>query len=107
MEYSQLINRLLDAEQNAQSIVQEVKGREMSMEAELAKESAELRAAFFARAEEQIQAVAAKAEQGKSAALADQDTRRDDAMRRMEQAYERYGDNWVDTLFHHIVDDQS
>lgn len=107
MEYSQLINRLLEAEQGAQSIVQEARGRETSMESELARESAELRASFFAQADRQIQSIDREAQAGKAAALEAQDKRRDEAMCRMERAYERYGDNWVDTLFHRIVGDRA
>ena len=107
MEYSQLINRLLDAEQSAQAITQEVKGREESMASELARESAELRDTFFARAEERIKAVEAETEASKAAALAALDKRRDEAMQRMERACTHYGNNWVDTLFHQVAGDQT
>ena len=42
-----------------------------------------------------------------AAALAALDKRRDEAMRRMDLACERYGDNWVDTLFHLVAGDQT
>ena len=36
--------------------------------------------------------------------MAAQKVRLDDANAKMERAYTRYGDNWVNTLFHQTVD---
>ena len=37
-------------------------------------------------------------------AIAAQDARLTEAAEKMERAYARYGDNWVDTLFRQTVD---
>lgn len=104
MEYTQLINRILEAEQNAQAIAAEAADREARLDAELEKEIAALRAETLARADERVAAIVREAYAARDAAIRAQDKRRDEAMARMEQAYRHYGDNWTDTLFRHIVE---
>lgn len=104
MEYTQLINRILEAERNAQGIAAEVHKREIRMEEELEQETAQLNAAIQARAQERVSAIAKEAAASQLAAIQAQDKRKADVMERMERAYRLYGDNWVDTLFHRIVD---
>lgn len=103
MEYTQLINRILEAERNAQEIAQEVKVREDHLASELEQETADLRASLQAQSDDRLRAITKEAEAARDQAIQAQDKRRDDAMARMERAYERYGDNWVDTLFRRIV----
>lgn len=105
MEYTQLINRILEAEQTAQEIAREVRDREENLAAELEREAANVRALFLTRADERIAAIDKEASASRDASILAQDERRDEAMARMERAYDRYGDNWVDTLFHRIVGD--
>lgn len=104
MEYTQLIDRILEAEQNAQAIAAEATDREARLDEELARACEALRAAAMARADERIAAITKEAAAARDQAIRAQDRRRDEALARMERAYERYGDNWVDTLFHRIVD---
>ena len=93
MEYTQLISRILDAEQSAQDIANEVQVREERLASEVEQE------------DETIAELAKETEASRDQSLNAQDSRRDDAMARMEHAYDRYGDNWIDTLFHLIVGD--
>ena len=107
MEYTQLVNRILDAEHSAREIAQEVHKREESLESELTKEKADLRASFMDRADKKIAEITHETQASRDESLHAQDVRRDEAMARMERAYQRYGDNWADTLFHRIVGDHS
>lgn len=107
MEYSQIINRILEAEQTAQAIAGEAYSREASLDEELAREGSRLRAEFQAHADERISAIAREAAASRDAAIQDQDRRRDEAMSRMERAFQHYGDNWADTLFRRIVDSRA
>ena len=103
MEYTQLINRILEAERSAQEIAQEVKVREDHLASEVEQATADLRASLQAKAGDRLRAISKEAEAARDQAIQAQNKRRDDAMARMERAYERYGDNWVDTLFRRIV----
>lgn len=105
MEYTQLISRILDAEQSAQDIANEVQVREERLASEVEQEAATRRASLMAQADETIAELAKETEASRDQSLNAQDSRRDDAMARMEHAYDRYGDNWIDTLFHLIVGD--
>lgn len=104
MEYTQFIDRILEAEQNAQAIAAEAADREARLDEELARETERLHAAAMARADERIAAIVKESAAARDQAIRAQEKRRDEALARMESAYEHYGDNWVDTLFHRIVD---
>lgn len=106
MEYTQLIHRILDAEHSAQEIAGEVKKREAHMEEELEQESVQLREALQARVHERLSAISKEAAAARDASIQAQDRRKADVLARIERAYRRYGDNWVDTLFRRVVGEQ-
>ena len=101
MEYAALISRILEAEQTAQEISREAHEKQVRMEADLERETAAVRADYFARADKKLEQFRQETEQKKAQAA--QDARFDEARKKMERAYERYGDNWVDTLFRQTV----
>lgn len=103
MEYAALISRILEAEQTAQEISREAHEKQAHMEADLERETAAVRADYFARADKKLEQFRQETEQKKAQSLAAQDARFDEARKKMERAYERYGDNWVDTLFRQTV----
>ena len=80
MDYTMLIDRILEAERSARDVAEEVKTQKANFEAEL------------------------EEEEKKEQLIAAQKVRLDDANAKMERAYTRYGDNWVNTLFHQTVD---
>ena len=73
------------------------------MEADLERETAAVRADYFAGADKKLEQFRQETERKKAQALAAQDARFAEARKKMERAYERYGDNWVDTLFRQTV----
>ena len=103
MEYAALISRILEAEQTAQEISREAHEKQARMEADLERETVAVRADYFARADKKLEQFRQETEQKKAQSLAAQDARFDEARKKMERAYERYGDNWVDTLFRQTV----
>jgi vacuolar-type H+-ATPase subunit H len=103
MEYEALIDRILEAEQTAQEITREAHEKEARMEADLEKEAAEVRADYFAKADQRLAELRRETEESRAQAIAAQDARFRDAMAKIERAYSRYGDNWVDTMFRQTV----
>lgn len=104
MEYAELINRILEVEQTALEITRDAREKQAQLDAELKRESDELRANYFAQADRRLERVKQEAEAERDAAIAAQTARFDEARARMERAYSRYGDNWVDTLFRQTVE---
>ena len=103
MEYEALIHRILEAEQTAREITREAHEKQAHMEEDLRQEEARLRADYLARADQKLEKLRGEIEREKTAALAAQDARFADARAKLERAYSRYGDNWVDTLFRQAV----
>lgn len=103
MEYTQLISRILDAEKSAQNIAKTVEIRQEKIPDEIAQEAASLRTAKQNEAETRIHDFALETAKMRDAAMQEQEKCRADSMAHMERAYERYGDNWVNTMFLLIV----
>jgi hypothetical protein len=106
MEYTELINRILAAEQSAQDIARQVKEREQSLEADLADEAAALKQDYMEKAKAKVADIEQETAVQTKASVAALDARQAEAMAKMERAYSHYGDNWVNTLFHRIVGDK-
>ena len=56
------------------------------------------------RAQADLERLAQSEQEKKARSLAAQDLRLAEANRKMDRTYARYGSNWVDTLFHQVVD---
>lgn len=106
MEYSNLINRILEVENSARAIADEALERQAHLDEEMAEEKAKIMERYMARAQQQLEALAQSEQAKKEKALAAQENRLKEANRKMELAYLRCGDNWVDTIFHQVVDPQ-
>lgn len=103
MEYAGLIDRILEAERNAREITREAYEKQACMAADLEKEAAGIRTEYFARADRRLERLKRETEEAKTKTIAAQTARFTEARAKMERAYSRYGDNWVDTLFRQTV----
>ena len=73
---------------------------------ELEQEKAAIRQKYLDRAKAWLEELKSQEEEKKEQLIAAQKVRLADANAKMERAYTRYGDNWVNTLFHQTVDIQ-
>lgn len=106
MEYSQLVDRILDAERGAQEIAAEVRRREAAIEDELNRETARLQESAKVHARERVEAITRETAAARDAAIQAQDRRKAEALERMEEAYRRCGDSWVDTLLRRVAGEE-
>lgn len=106
MEYSNLINRILEVEHSARAIADEALERQASLDDEMAEEKARIVERYMNRAKQRLDQLVLDEQKKKEQALAAQDKRLAEASRKMERAYAHYGDNWVDTLFQQVVGEQ-
>lgn len=104
MEYTMLINELLAAEREANAITGEMRAQQANLDSELAAEKERILAQYMAGARERLERLEQEEQRRKEQALAVQDARLAETSERMERTYARYGDNWVETLFHQVVD---
>ncbi len=107
MEYAKLISQILSAEENARSITREVQEKQAALEEELRQEKEAIHAAYLERAAKKVESIRAEAERRSQRELEAQDQRLHSLVERIERAYQKYGDNWVNTLFHQIVGDET
>ncbi len=103
LEYATLISRILEAEQTAQQIAQEAKEKQNSLETEMVKEAEAVRADFYAKTDRRLEQMKLATEESKISQIEAQSARFAEAESKMEEAYRRYGDNWVDSLFRQAV----
>lgn len=106
MDYTTLIDRILEAERSARDIADEVKERQANLETELEEERSRIREKYMQRAKDRLEKLGQEEQARKERMIAAQDARLAEANAKMERAYSRYGDNWVNTLFHQTVDVQ-
>ena len=104
MEYTTLIDRILEAERTADQMTHEVREEEAGLNEHLAAESKRIRDNLMANTAERLEKLKKEEQEKKEKALAALDIRLADSHDRMERAYAKYGDNWVDTLFRQAVD---
>ncbi len=104
MNHTVLIDRILEAERAASLIAGEAEERQARQQDELAAESARIREEYMERAAQRLESLRETEQKRKEQTLAAQDSRLAEANARMERAYGRYGDNWVDTLFRQVVE---
>ena len=104
MEDSALIDRILEAERAARLIADGAQEELEGLDSRLEAEGRQIREGLMSRAQERLDKLRLKELHKKERAIAAQQTRLAEASARMERAYVRYGDNWVDTLFRQTVD---
>lgn len=106
MDYTMLIDRILEAERSARDVAEEAKTQKANFEAELEQEKAAIREKYLDRAKSWLEELKGQEEEKKEQLIQAQKARLADAEAKMERAYTRYGDNWVYTLFHQTIDIQ-
>lgn len=104
MDHSTLIDQILNVERTARALSDEALERQAHLDETLAQEQARIMESYMARATENLKKLEQNQQESKARALAAQDARLAEANRKMERTYARYGENWVDTLFHQVVD---
>lgn len=104
MDHSSLINQILEVERSARALSDEALERQAHMDETLAAEKEKIMERYLTRAEERLQILERSEQEKKARSLAAQDARLAETGRKMERTYARYGDNWVDTMFHQVVD---
>lgn len=103
MEYVNLIQQIISAEQSAQILVQDAKEQESHLAESLEQEIAQMRATYKERADKRIAKLTKLEESVAKQDLEKWDKRLEEAMAAVEQAYIENKDAWVDALFHQVV----
>lgn len=98
-----MISRILEAERTAQDLTRESRERQGRLEEDLKAETEDIRRERFQWADEKLAELRSETERDKAEKLKAQDEHVSRLLGGIEEAYRRYGDNWVDTLFHQIV----
>ena len=106
MDQTWLINRILEVERSARALSDEALERQAHMDEALAAEKAAILEKYMTQAKQRLEKLAQTEQEKMERTLRAQDERLAQANRKMEYTYSRYGDNWVDTMFHQVVDGQ-
>lgn len=104
MDHTKLIDQILEVERTARALSDEALERQAGLDRTLAGEKAAVMEQYMARTRDRLEALRRTEQEKKERALAAQDARLAQASRKMERTYSRYGGNWVDTMFHQVVD---
>ena len=103
MEFVELINQIVAAEQNASQLVQEAQSREAGLDEDLAQETADLRERYMERARRRVGIVEETETAHAQEEIAELDRRLQNSLAALNRAYESHRDQWVDTLLARIV----
>ena len=104
MEYSQLIQKILTAEENARAMAQTAREQQASLEADLERQAQQLRQDSLERAQRRLARLEQQERERAQAAMQAMDARHAAAMAGVERALEERGEQWVDELFRLVVD---
>lgn len=104
MEYASIIDRIMEAERTADKITDEVQKEQEGLNQRLEAEGRRIRENLMANAQERLEKLRQEEARRQARALEAQGARLADTSARIEAAYSRYGENWVDTLFRQTVD---
>lgn len=103
MEYVDLVNKIVDAEHSAQSIAKEALEKQENLDADLARDMAQMREDFFARAMHRVALVEETEQAAAREDVAAWDKKLSHAMGEIEDSYAKNRDTWIDTLFGRII----
>lgn len=103
MEYVDLVNKIIDAEHSAKEIAREVQERKETLDADLERDVQQMRENYFARARHRIEEVEKTENLGAQQDIENWDQKLEAAMAKVELAYQRNREQWVDVLFSRIV----
>ena len=107
MEYSELIDRILSAEQNARQLTQQAREQERSLEASLEQEAEALRASYLERSRRRVESMEQEERRQAQKRLEELDREHQAALRAVEDKLSRHGDAWADVLFRMITEDEA
>lgn len=99
MEYLDMVNQIVAAEHNAKALAEEGRQRQEQLQAGLEREIADLRENYMQRARHRVELVEETERDGAEEDMAKLDEKQRRAMERVEAAYEKNRDQWVETLF--------
>lgn len=99
VEYLDMVNQIVAAEHNAKALAEEGRQRQEQLQAGLEREIADLRENYMQRARHRVELVEETERDGAEEDMAKLDEKQRRAMERVEAAYEKNRDQWVETLF--------
>lgn len=106
MEYSELIDRILAAEENARQLTQQTREQEQSLEVSLREEAEALRTATLERSRRRVEAMEQEEQRLARKRLEKLDQEHKAALAGLEEKRKRRENEWADTLFRKITEDE-
>ncbi|MCC8121972.1 MAG: hypothetical protein LIO58_00280 [Oscillospiraceae bacterium] len=105
MEYLDLVNKIVAAEQSAQEIVKEAETKETTLDTDVEKEIARLREDYMSRAKRRLEAIEKTEQDDAQDDIRALDKDFEAAMARINRAYHENKARWIQTLFDEIAGD--
>ncbi len=103
MEYNDIINRIVEAENTAQQMSKQAKDKRAVLEDDLKTEREKIHTAYFERAQRRLDVVAEQEEKLSSETIAALDLQLAHDLQAVDELYEKNHVEWVDKLFSRIV----
>ncbi len=104
MEHVNLINRIIEAENKARQISDEAHQKLQTLSIDLKEECAGIRHEYLERAEHRIAMVRRKENELANEKITEIDRQFQEDLKLLDKTFSDHGDEWVDKLFHLIVD---
>lgn len=104
MEYINTINRIIEAEQRAQSIAAEAVEKEVHLEDELKKEIETIHAAYQDRVKRRMQLVNAQENQLVDERIKEFDEQNAKTVAKAKETYAKNREAWIDRLFEMLIE---
>lgn len=103
MEYNEIINRIVEAENTAQQMSNEANSKRSALDEDLKTEREKMRASYFERAQRRLSVVAEQEEKAAREKIAALDSQLAHDLQTVDELYEKNHTQWVDKLFARIV----
>lgn len=105
MEYSELIQKILAAEQSAQEIMEDAQELQEKLEADFQREGEQLQAAYLERVRRRLSKAEQEEAEKARAAMEQLDEAQARAIAAVDRMQAEQEDAWVDALFHIVIGD--
>ncbi|MCD7947079.1 MAG: hypothetical protein LUG13_02115 [Oscillospiraceae bacterium] len=105
MEYLDLVNKIVAAEQSAQEIVKEAETQKITLDTDVEKEVARLREDYMSRAKRRLESIEKTEQDDAQDDIRALDKDFEAAMARINRAYHAHKEGWIQTLFAEIAGD--
>lgn len=99
MEHVDLINRIIEAEQEAQRIAGQAREKLNALPQELKEQKEKLRREMYARADKRIAEVSKREEEWADEQIAELDARQKEELSALEKLFEEHRQEWAEKLF--------